>query len=101
MSTDHIDESGNHIIVCDTCIVLHGLPVLLALLRDDPYRGYLALAEKDWDFGDESCPSSYVRPCIGWFGEGEREPDAETALNAVSALASECDCEDCVAYRNR
>jgi hypothetical protein len=77
-----VDSNENRVSVVDSGRTLE-LPVLVVTLVDTPNRGYLALEELRGGFGDEACPSSYGRPCLTWFGPGERYPDARTALSAV------------------
>ncbi len=83
-----MDSSFNHITVHKTDAYCTGARLLVCRLVDEPGRGYLALAEEGGTFGTESCPSSYGRPCMTWFGLGERYPDEQTALNAVQTRES-------------
>jgi hypothetical protein len=84
MSIDmFVDSNGNRVSVVASGRTLDRLPVLVVTLADTPNRGYLALEEPRGGFGDSACPSSYGRPCMTWFGPGERYPDARAALSAV------------------
>ena len=79
-----VDGNCNIIEVVRTERTSLGYPIVVAKLCSDPRTGYLAADEGAGGFGNEGCPSSYGMPCITWFGPGERHPDAETALKAVS-----------------
>jgi hypothetical protein len=87
----HVDGSDNLVRVARTTRVVREdvnsdvfNEVLMVHLVDTPDKGYLAADEGTGGFGDAECPSSYGMPCITWFGPGERYPDANTALNAVT-----------------
>lgn len=70
----YIDSNGNHIHVSVIPYIrVDGLRVLLCHISPSVgYSGYLAIEEPDGGFGNPSCPSSYHRPCIAWYGRKER-----------------------------
>ena len=72
-----VDGNGNRISVTPTMLTVGGLPLVVARLLDDPSRGYLALDEG-------TCVYRTACPRMGWFGVGERYPDAESALSALA-----------------
>ena len=81
----NVDSNNNVVLVSQpTQRTCDGLPLLVVRLLDNPSKGYIAACEPDGGFGTEECPSSYGRPCLSWFGEGERYPDAFSALSAVA-----------------
>ena len=79
-----VDGNNNQITVTLASCTFEGLPMVICRMVDDPSVGYLALCEDGGGFGDEACPSSYGRPCLSWFGPGERYPDADAAIAAFA-----------------
>lgn len=76
----NVDGNGNMISVENTSLTRDGLPLAVARLHADPAHGYVVSCEEDGGFGDADCPSSCGRPCLAWFGPGERYADAASAL---------------------
>ena len=78
-----VDGNNNRVMVRKTGHTFSGRPLVVVQLVDEPARGYVALVEEFGGFGDDACPSSWGRPCLGWFGRGERYHTAEQALDSI------------------
>ena len=90
-SHTYVDGNGNQIIVrpvYDRYATFDNVnyhPVEAAYLCGRYGRGYLVAVTPDaCGWWDESCPSSYGRPCLGWFGPGERLEDDFRAIEALT-----------------
>jgi len=79
-----VDSNSNEIRAVVSGRTRDGLPLVVVRLTANLGRGYIAQDEGTGGFGTAECPSSYGMPCMSWFGEGERYPDAETALAAIA-----------------
>jgi len=82
-----VDGNSNRVNVRDLPFTLPtGQALMLASVVGEPGHGYVAAVEPDGGFGDEACPSSYGRPCLGWFGSGEAHPDRFSLLLELGAI---------------
>ena len=79
--TEHfVDGSGNRVLVEETDRASPDGRLLIVRMENDLDTGYIATVVGEGGFGDEQSPSSYNRPCAGWFGPGERHATADEAL---------------------
>ena len=88
----NVDSNHDVILVSSPTKALHqAKPMVVVRPLSDPERGYVALIDDvDGDiggFGTDEAPSSYRRPCLAWFGPGER------FLTAGEVISSYKDCE--------
>ena len=79
----NIDSNGNRVEVGPE-LAIGERKIQVVRLVDDPTTGYVVEVVGEGGFGDESCPSSYNRPCHGWFGPNQTYPNAEEAISAIS-----------------
>ena len=85
VASPEFDGNENAVRVSGTTETSDGAPIVVVRLVGSPGKGYLAaVIGDDGGFGSVACPSSYNRPCLTWFGTGERYATAEEALRAVA-----------------